>query len=212
MQNTGNKRQFGKFERKGSTFTFKIVFYNGKTINGHSKPAGQTEPYKDNKLRLLENILTRLLIKNNYLKDIQYMTVHRCTTDFDKDNIELFTLFPNKYELSRALAPKRDEFAMRLREILDSFYNPKSQVYGVTDSLDTAQILGINPNPQPTPTEKRKYKNFDELVAESKKLVFSSHNVLDKYIDKNWSDSLTQDQRNSLYCNIIDNPANKNMR
>lgn len=206
MQQAKSNIAFGQFERKGSSFTWEIVMLNGKVINGHSKPRGQAEAFPQNKLLLLQKIFDRLLIKNDYLKKVQYIKVFRCISDKDEDNIEFFTFFPSEFRLSPFLRSKRDEETQSLRELLRTYYADKTEIYGVKDINDMSQLLSSNPAPK-TAEAPQKVKTFDELNAESKTLVFGTYKQADKYFDT-LPKYLSSVQKNTIIQNVWANKAN----
>lgn len=201
---------YGKWERKGASFTWEIIYLNGYPRRGHSKPEGQAEPFGGNHYKLLKHAFDRLLINHQYLQRIQKITVWRCLTDHDKDNKEVFTLYPAEFRLSKELLSKRDEETHALRELLRSYYEDSSRIYNVTDPNDMSQLFSCKSTTdsyKPASTAPQKVKTFDELNQESKTLYFKNEAAFNKYIDA-LPKYLTQTQRTKIISEIYLNEAN----
>jgi hypothetical protein len=199
---------FGEFERKGSSFTWEVIYLKGVRRRGHTKPKGQAEPFAGNHYKLLKNAFDRLLIKCNYLKKIQRITVWRCTTDYDKNNIEFFTLYPAEFRLSVFLQSMTKEETEALRELLRGYYEAPAAIYGVSNTNDMSQLFSckstVNPDKSDQP---QKVKTFEELNAEAKKIVFKNNGQYEDYVNS-LPTYLTPHQKNGLLCNILENKAN----
>lgn len=210
MENNKKRFEFHEWDRNGATYMWDIVKLNGEVIYGYSKAKGQAEPFKGDKQRLLQSILNRLIVNNSYLKKIQEMTFYRCVSNDNKENIELFTLRPNKYLLSAFIlaqgkTPERDW----LTSMLDEFYNPPSQVYGVSNKADLSQIFSKG-NPEQTTLAKytKPSADFETLYEQSKTRIFKTSKQYEQYLDT-LPEYLTPVQKKDILLNIITNPKNQ---
>lgn len=208
MPKNASQFNYGEFERKGSSFTWEIIFLKGVRRRGHTKPKGQAEPFGGNHYKLLKNAFDRLLVKGNYLKKIQRITVWRCTTDYDKDNIEFFTLYPAEFRLSVFLQSKPKEETEALRELLRGYYEAPAAIYGVSNTNDMSQLFSLKSNFNPDKTDQpQKVKTFEELNKESKTLYFRNETEFNKYVDS-LPKYLNQEQRTKVITEIYLNKVN----
>lgn len=208
MPKNASQFNYGEFERIGSSFTWEIIYSKGVRRRGHSKPKGQAEPFGGNHYKLLKNAFDRLLIKCNYLKKIQRITVWRCKTDFDKDNIEFFTLYPAEFRLSIFLQSKAKEETEAIRELLRGYYEAPAVIYGITDENDMSQLFSCKSNINPDKSNQpQKVKTFEELNKEAKTMYFKTETEFNKYVDS-LPKYFTQEQRTKVITEIYLNKAN----
>jgi hypothetical protein len=199
---------YGAFESIGATFSWELCFLNGSIRKGYSKPAGQAEPFPNDKFGLLKSCISRIWVKNGYNSKLQYMGVYRQRSDDRKKDIPLFALLPNEFRLSQEMKAKPDQDTAELRAFLKSLYASTQEMYHISDANDPFQ-LGIASSKQaPIQRAVVKTKNFDELYKEAKTIIFRTWKQFDQHIDS-LPKFLTQGERNAIMTAIYGNTANE---
>ncbi|WP_250632139.1 hypothetical protein [Rhodoflexus caldus] len=166
-QKSQNASNFGRFERLGSTFRWRICFYNGTIRIGYSKPLGQAEPFAYDKTQLMQAILRRLLIKNGYLQKIQSIEWFRVCGHDEKEDYPMFSLYPAEWRFAPNMLQDFSKGELEpLREILDSFYTSPADIYGVANPSKPTmgELLGIKKAPEPP---KDSLPNLDTMMSKS---------------------------------------------
>lgn len=194
---------FGKFERKGSTYCWQFNYRNNPDMvrHGYSKPKGQSE--KADKMKLLEDIITRLFVKGGYLRQIEKFIMFRCVSNDNKDNVELFTIYPHNYQLSPILvaAQKTDE-VKHIKSLLDSLFANPADVYGVSNPLNIKELFGTAYS-APQPVQEVKIIPFDELMDKYAKRPFKDWDEFTNFTEKHLR-IYTAAQRNAFVSKVLE--------
>lgn len=160
---------FGKFERRGSTYTHKIYMARrNDPIVGFSKPLNQFEPA--DKMDLLKKIVRRLANNSkNYLGPGCRVEFYHNRSDSDLDTIRLFTLYPDRYDPN----PHVIHYGWMI-DFLNQFYTPIVSQYvqdlnfcGPTDvGVPVGATIRLTEVPI-TPTDRysksRRFSSLEEL-------------------------------------------------
>lgn len=204
QKNFAKPANFGKFERKGSTFYWQYNYRNNPEMvrHGYSKPQGQSE--KPDKMKLLEDILTRLFIKGTYLKQIEKFMMYRCVSNDNKDNIELFTIYPHNYQLSAILLPQqRTEEVKNIKRLLDTLYADPTEVYGVKDPMNVADLFKSSAATVAEPKEAAQVIPIDELMTKYAKRPFKSWDEFTSFTNDQFV-VYTQAQRQAFIQKVLE--------
>ncbi len=117
-------KNYGKFERTGSTFKHEIITHAGAKLTGYSKPQHQPEPA--DKQVLLTKIIGRLYRK--YLDKGGSITFFRVYDANPANDEEIATIFKDRYEaVSRVTVNEK-----WLMDWLHTFYN-RATTYNSND-------------------------------------------------------------------------------
>lgn len=164
---------YGKFQREGSTYVWKITRPGKTTLPGYSKPKNPMQE-KANKQDLIMDIVRRMhrAAGGAYLQHGGSITFYRCFSNYDSDNVKIFTLFENRYEIE--VVAIGEAFLVKF---LADFYRSSATVYGTAlfptgDDIAAAppigkQVIPDRPawNAKPDPyDETRRFKTSDSLV------------------------------------------------
>jgi len=115
-------RNFGKLERIGSTFSWKIFRPGREKLLGYSKPKEMAE--KANKQELLMDCIRRLANKG-YIKEGLRVEFYRNFSDDDNDSVKLMTLYGTRFIPEPVVITQ--EWLMKF---LKNLYNPVVYNYG----------------------------------------------------------------------------------
>lgn len=189
-------KNYGQFERNGSTFKHEITTHAGTKLTGYSKPRNQPEPA--DKQVLLTKVIGRL--HRNYLVKGGKIVFYRIYDANPANDEEIVTLYKERYEaVSRVAVGEK-----WLMDWLQTFYNqttsynnndrdliPKSQPVRPTESAPPAadyDPTGLSrresrhpPRPTLIPDSARQPAYQDPL---DKNRQFANQDELHVYIQK----------------------------
>ena len=171
-------QNFGKFERPGSTYMWKIFRPGREKLMGYSKPAGNSE--KANKQELLLDIIRRLSHKN-YIREGIRVEFYRNFSEDDNDSVKLMTLYGTRFLPESIVLTEA-----WLMKYLKNLYNPVVYNYGnemfptggkSTPPEGTALIPDVTKQaPAKDPFDPtRTFKNEDALMNYAEKLLREGH-------------------------------------
>ncbi|UHG93456.1 hypothetical protein [Spirosoma oryzicola] len=170
-------KNFGKFERPGSTYSWKIYRPRLQTLYGYSKPFGMAE--KANKQELLLNCITRL--KPKYIVEGYRIDFYRNFSDDDNDSVKLMSLYGTRFMPEPVIITEA-----WLMKFLKDLYNPIVYNYG-TEMFPTGgksnapNGTAIIPDSSKQAAVKdpfdpsRTFKNEDALMKYMEKLLREGH-------------------------------------
>ena len=178
--NSTFKKNFGKFERPGATYSWNIYRPGREKLVGYSKPAGMAE--KTNKQELLLDIIRRLG-QRDYIREGMRIEFFRCVSDDDNDSVKLMTLFGTRFIAESIILTEA-----WLIKFLKNFYNPIVYDYATSGGLFPTggkpappEGMAIIPDaskqaPAKDPFDpSRKFKNEEALMAYMEKLLRDGH-------------------------------------
>jgi hypothetical protein len=184
-------RNFGKFEREGATYSWKIFRPGREKLVGHSKPKDQAE--KPNKQDLLMDCVKRLA-KNGYLKEGMRIEFYRNFSDYDKDSSMVFTLYPNRFIPERIVVTE-----LWLMKFLKDLYSPVVYSY----PSDLFPTCGRDTPPEgvaviPDSSKQAPPKDPFDLSRQ-----FKSEDALHNYIEKLMREGQPKDRVQDYYGKMI---------
>ncbi|WP_288424246.1 hypothetical protein [uncultured Spirosoma sp.] len=167
-------RNFGKFERPGSTFSWKIFRPGREKLIGYSKPRDMAE--KANKQELLLDCIRRLA-NNNYIREGLRVEFYRNFSDDDNDSVKLVTMYGSRFIPETAILEQA-----WLIKFLKNFYNPVVHSYGSElfptggqPAPPTGKVL-VPDNVHKDPFDpERRFKTEDALMNYIEKLQREGH-------------------------------------
>ena len=170
-------RNFGKFERHGSTYMWKIYRPRLQTLVGYSKPRDMAE--KANKQELLLDIIRRLA--KGYIRDGFRIEMYRNYSPSDDDSVKFLTLYGSRFIPEPVVIDQT-----WLMKFLKNLYNPVVYNYG-TEMFPTggkpapAEGKSLIPEPAKIPLSNdpfdlnRGFKSSEELLDYVDKLDREGH-------------------------------------
>jgi hypothetical protein len=170
-------KNFGKFQRAGSTYSWKIYRPRLQTLYGYSKPFDMAE--KANKQELLLDCIRRL--KNKYIVEGYKIEFYRNFSDDDNDSVKLMTLHGNRFIPEYVVITEA-----WLMKFLKDLYNPIVYNYG-NEMFPTGgksappDGMALIPDRAKQGVTKdpfdltRKFKGFDDLGRYTEKLLREGH-------------------------------------
>jgi hypothetical protein len=170
-------KNFGKFQRAGSTYSWKIYRPRLQTLFGYSKPFDMAE--KANKQELLLDCIRRL--KAKYIVEGYRIEFYRNFSDDDNDSVKIITLYGTRFIPEPVVITEA-----WLLKFLKDLYNPVVYSYGnemfPTGGPKTAPDgMAIIPDSSKQAPPKdpfdltRQFKTEDALYKYMDKLILEGH-------------------------------------
>lgn len=185
-------QNFGKFERAGATYSWKIGRPRLSKMVGHSKPVGQME--KANKQELLLDIIRRLA-KKGYLRDGSRIEFYRNFTDDDNDSVKLMTLYDRRFIPEPIIITEA-----WLMKFLKNLYNPVVYDYGGGELFPTGGKAAPPDGMVIIPDRSKQGPMLEAFDLERK---FKSEDALHDYILKLGRDGHPNDRIQDYYRKMI---------
>ena len=169
-------KNFGKFEREGSTFHWKIFRPGREKLLGYSKPKDMAE--KANKQELVMDVVRRL--SKNYLKEGMRIEVYRAydPTD-DNQSVKLFTLHATRFIPEPVILSELwlIGFLKNIYSPPISYYDPGASLFPTGEAATPPAGAAVIPDPAQQPTRRgafdleRSFKSIETLLAYCNKLT-----------------------------------------
>lgn len=170
-------QNFGKFERAGSTYSWRIMIPRKPKLHGHSKPRNMAE--KANKQELLLDCIRRLNAKD-YFREGNQVEFYRNWSDDDRDSQKMFTLHGTRFSAELCI---QDQYW--LNKYLHSLFSPPVHHYGSRDDMfptggnaqtPAGKILIPDGSGYKDPFDlSRRFKTLDDLSEYTTRLLEAGH-------------------------------------
>ncbi|GAB3761514.1 hypothetical protein [Spirosoma pomorum] len=185
-------QNFGKFERAGSTYSWKITRPRLSKLGGHSKPLGQ--PEKPNKQELLKDCIGRL-VRKGYLKDGYSITIFRNISDDDSESKKLMTLYDRRFVPEPLIVTEG-----WLMKYLKDLYNPVVYDYGTSELFPTGNNSPMPDGMAVIPDSSKQAPMKEAFDLERK---FKSEDALHDYVAKLTRDGHPKNRIEDYYRKMI---------
>lgn len=169
-------QNFGKFERPGSTFSWKIFRPGREKLVGYSKPRGMAE--KANKQELLLDCIRRLA-NRDYIREGLRVEFYRNFSDDDNDSVKLMTMYGSRFVAEPPILQQA-----WLIKFLSNFYNPIVYNYNAGELFPTGgqstppegKVLVPDGSGAKDPFDlSRRFKTSDSLLQYIEQLTLAGH-------------------------------------
>ncbi|MCX6216372.1 hypothetical protein [Spirosoma sp.] len=170
-------KNFGRFERAGATYHWKIFRAGREKLIGYSKPLNMAE--KANKQELLLDCVRRL-VRNGYIKEGMRIEFYRAFHESDDDqSVKIFTMYGTRYIPEPVILTESWLIAF-LKNVYSppvSYYNPSAGLFPTGGKNEPPANTAIIPDPAHQLSAKdpfdlgRSFKNEDALMNYMQKLL-----------------------------------------
>lgn len=175
------QENFGQYDRIGSYYMW-VIYYpkrgqEQRKDHGYTKPRNQPEPR--DKTEMLKRAINRVCKKyaDRYLRPGMRIEYFRCLTDYNDDNVHLFTMHPD-----RVVGEDVMIHAPEMMDWLYSFYDSPVTTYG-TELFPKAPVDAptMPPRQAPMPDVTRQGPPKDPFAEDRH---FTDHAALYSYTQK----------------------------